>query len=180
MRGNFMGIDIHYLIMLSFIGSLLEVIGVALQYGITRDYPGINWWVWGYVSLALGFLLFNFYDQLPISFITVVVPNCLFVLRPVFLYVGITRFIGRKENKFLIFLLPALFIVVALYFTFVRASITGRTSALFLAVSLIALAATWQLQAHKPRNISASANYVSWTLLLLVLYFVIRTVALIF
>jgi PAS domain S-box-containing protein len=78
---------------------LIQVAAFALQYRMARNQPGVAWWLAWSGSAALGFLL-GFGRGIPGLQVPVIVGQNTFVLWGVlFLYVGVTRFLGHKEHR---------------------------------------------------------------------------------
>jgi len=158
-----MNVDIRALAIVMAITSGLQIIALILQYALNKTYRGIGWWVLWAVSTALGFSLIPLRDFTPagLTSISIILTNALLLVGWTFLYVGIMRFLDKKEHRGIIIALFAVFILSTFYFVYVNEYVNARSVILYGAVAIIGFLAAQGLFVNKTRSFAASANFIS-------------------
>ena len=169
-----MNIDIRTLAIVMTMTNVLQAIAIFLQYLINKSYRGIGWWVLGSAMTAMGYILLSLRDIIPIALITIIFANTLIVSGPIFLYIGIMRFLDRKESRGVISSIFSAFVLSFLYFTYVDNNITMRTAVVYTAVAVIALLNARSLLAGRSRSVSASERFLAMIFLVFGCFLVIR------
>ncbi len=172
-----MNIDIRTLVIVLGITNFLQVIAIFLQYLINKSYRGIGWWLLAFLSVALGFITALLRDVVSIKLISIIITNILTISGPLFIYIGITRFLGKKEQRGTIISFLVIFVLFCSYFTYVTDDINARTVILSVSLSAISFLTAQKLYANKTRSIAASANFLSAGWLIQGLFFALRGVA---
>ena len=168
--------DIRTLAILLGITNILQVIAIFIQYLINKTYRGIGWWVLGFTSNAIGFVLLLLRDSIPIELISIIVTNAFLILGTIFQYIGIMRFLEKKENRWIVISILAVYILSFSYFTYVKPDFTAR-SVLFSAIATtISFLMAQGLFFNKIRSITASANFNSAVFLAQGCFFAFRAV----
>jgi len=159
-----MNIDLRTLILVLGIANFLQVIAIFLQYRINRTYPGIGWWLLAFLSLAVGFIFTLLRDGLPIKLITIIAGSTLTFSGPVFMYIGVMRFLGKKENRKMVIWLYVIFLLLYFYYTYVIDDINARSVISAAIIAFYSFLTVQKLFVYKQRSITASANYlcVAW------------------
>ncbi|MCX6089591.1 MAG: hypothetical protein NTX88_04305, partial [Candidatus Atribacteria bacterium] len=62
-----MNIDLRTLIIVLGITEILQTSALFLQYLMNKTYRGMGWWVGGFASVAVGFILLLFRDFISID-----------------------------------------------------------------------------------------------------------------
>ncbi len=169
--------DIRTLAIILGITNLLQVIAIFIQYRVNKAYRGIGWWVFGFASVALGFVFMILRDIVPVPPIAIISGNALTVLGSIFLYIGVMRFLDRKENRGVVISIFAVFLLLFLYFMLVTNDITARTVIVSATLATISFFIAQSLFVHKIRAIAASANFISAVFFAHGCYFAVRSVA---
>jgi len=169
-----MGIDIHTLIIIISISNLLQVAALFFQYSLNKVYNGVGWWLLGTAFSAIGYGLLFLRGIIPFKLITVILANSLILTGFILIYIGVMRFLERKESRRVIISVSAVFIISFLYYTFGNDDITMRTVVVYSAVAIISLLTAKDLFINKTESIMASANFNSIVYLLYGLFFTFR------
>jgi PAS domain S-box-containing protein len=166
--------DIRTLAILLGITNVLQVIVLFLQYKANKTYHGIGWWVLGSASSALGFALLLLRDRISIELISIIVTNALLILSAVFQYIGIMRFLDKQENRWIVIVILAVYLLSFSYFTYVRPDLNARSVLFSVIATMISFVAAHGLFVNKTRSITASANFIAAVFFAQGVYFVFR------
>ena len=154
-----MNIDLRTLALVVGISNLLHVGALFLQYRLNSTYRGTGWWVLGFTSMALGFALLLLRDLIASLLITVVTANALILLGPALIYIGVMRFLDRRENRTILVSLFAGFFLSFFYYTYGADDMKLRTVIISAAVATLLLMTAGNLFRHKTLVTAASANF---------------------
>jgi diguanylate cyclase (GGDEF)-like protein/PAS domain S-box-containing protein len=168
--------DIRTIALILGITNILQVAALLLLYRVNKTYRGIGWWVSGFISIAVGFVLLIMRDIVSIALVTIFFGNVLIVSGEILLYIGIMRFLGRKENLRIILPIFVVFILPFFYFNYVNNDLEVRTVLVSIALAPLSFLPAQALFVHKPRAIAASANFVSAAFLANSIFFALRAV----
>jgi PAS domain S-box-containing protein len=173
-----MNIDLRTLAIVLGIINVLQVVGLFLQYLVNRIYRGVGWWLLWSASTAIGFMFLLLRDVVSSEMISIsiIFANALLLAGQIFLYVGIMRFLERKEHRGIVISIFTFFILSTFYAVYVNRDENARALILYVSASVISFLTAQALLVHKPRSIAASANFLSAFFLLYGLYFSFRTV----
>ncbi len=125
--------------------------------------------VMGYVFIALR-------DLVPIKLITIIAANCLIVLGPICIYVGIMRFLNKEENRSVIVSVFVVFLLSFFYYTYFDDNITLRTVIVYAVAGFFSLLTVQSLFLYKTRLITTSAYFNALLLLINGCFFAFRAV----
>ena len=156
-----MNIDLRTLALVLGLAYGLQAIIFFAQYLIEKTYRGTEKWVLGFASTAFGFFLLSFRGLISNELIVIFLGNTLLVLGSLFLYMGIMRFLDRRENRGVIYSILIVFPASYFYFTYVNNDITARSLILFVALAVLFLWSAFSLFFNKMQSITASAYFVS-------------------
>jgi PAS domain S-box-containing protein len=171
-----MNIDVRTLIIIMGITNILQVIAVFIQFSINKTYKGIGWWLLGFIWVALGSGLIILREYLAYQTVNIFATNILLLLGPVFHYIGIMRFLNKKENR--IFIFSVITILIVLFSIFIK-DITVRSAIISSALSVTALFTAWSLFINRMRSISMSTYLMIGLFLLQGGFFAFRAIDLI-
>jgi diguanylate cyclase (GGDEF)-like protein/PAS domain S-box-containing protein len=162
---------------LAFIQSLILVTQVTVlfvQYRVDRTYPGIRWLVLGSTLMALGFI---FMPMVTVKSLEMLArfANPLLVLGQIFLYIGITRFLDKKENRRILIWIFAVFIFFYFYYMYVNNDISARTVVVNATLAAIAIMTAYKLFFKKDRLTSGSAIFTATVFLIYGCFLTVRT-----
>ena len=171
-----MNIDIRTLAIIAGIASLLQVIALFLQYRLNKAYQGIGWWLLSFASMVVGYGLIAARELISIKLITIITANFLITLGPAFIYIGIMRFLDKKENRSIVFSIFAVFFLFFFYYTYFDNNITLRTVIIYAIAGFFSLLTVQSLFLHKTRVVTTSAYFNALLLLINGCFFVFRAV----
>ena len=169
-----MNVDIRTLFLVLGIVDVMQVIVFFLLYLVNRAYKGIGWWVLGSALSAAGLGIVLLQDVVSIELVSIVAASALLVSGQIFLYIGVMRFLGKQENRWLVISVFALFLLAFLYYSYVNNDITARTVIVSVTTAAVSLLTADRLFINKSRPIAASANFTAAVLLVSGGYFMIR------
>lgn len=171
-----MSIDIHTLSLIAGLGSFLQVLAISLQYKVNRRIPGISWWLFCFISIALGYafsLLREFSSNIPL---TVVATNILFVSGLMFQYIGTMKFLGKPEKQRTIFIIFTVFLPLCLYFTYIQDDLAIRSMIISVTIAIYSFLTAHAFFFFKTRSISVSANFNALITLVHSCFYLFRTI----
>jgi len=171
-----MNVDIGTLLLVLGIVDVLQVIVFFFLYLVNKADRGIGWWVLGSALSATGLGLVLLQDIRSFEQISITSAGTLLVLAQIFLYIGVMRFLDRKENRWLVMSVFALFILSFFYYSYIINDLTARTVIVSGATAAVSLLTADRLFINKSRPIAASANFTAAVLLISGAYFMIRAV----
>ena len=171
-----MNVDIGTLLLVLGIVDIIQVIVFFLLYLVNKADRGIGWWVLGSALSATGLGLVLLQDIRSFEQISTTSAGTLLVLGQIFLYIGVMRFLDRKENRWIVSSVFALFILSFFYYSYVINDVSARTVIVSAATAAVSLLTADRLFINKSRPIAASANFTAAVLLISGAYFMIRAV----
>jgi PAS domain S-box-containing protein len=152
--------DIRTLAYISCITYILQLIALFVQYIVNKTHRGVNYWLLGSALSALGVI---FLPLVAVKSLEVLarIANPLIVVGQVFLYIGIIRFLDKKEDRGLLVSVFSAFIALYYYFMFFKNDISARTFVLTSALVVISFMTVHLLYFHKNKLITGSANFTA-------------------
>ena len=154
-----MKLDILTLLTILCIASLIQFIILFIQYKVNKKYNGIVFWVLGYAFMAAGYMLLFIRGFISVKLIAIISANSLILLGSIFLYLGVMRFIDKKESRGIIFTLFIVFILSFVYYTYFNDDIKLRTAIIYSAMAVISLLTAQGLFFCKDYAIKASVYF---------------------
>ena len=173
-----MNIDIHTLAVVLGVVNILQVVAFFLQYQANHTYEGLGWWLLLSVLTALGVvcMFLRIFVSPGLVLPSILVTNVLFVGGEIFLYIGIMRFLGTRENRGMIVSVFTVFFLSTVYVLFLDRHDQLRVIIFYAALAAFAFPTARGLFVHKTRQISASAGFLCLVLLAQGVYFVARAI----
>jgi PAS domain S-box-containing protein len=169
--------DIRTLAVILGIIQVAELVVFAMLASVNRAYRGIGWWLRGSALAAVG-MLFMILRAFPaLRLVGVLAQDTLILLAVIFFYVGIMRFLGRREPWRALTVVFTAFLATHVYFIVGRDDIHVRTIALCLALVVVSLLTAVGLWQHKMRSIRATANFLAVAFAFNGAYFAFRGVS---
>lgn len=158
--------DVRTLVVVLGITHVIQLLALTLEASVSRAYKGIGWWLlWS--AAALGGFVFILLRSLDlIGKVGILGQNGLLILGVIFLYVGIVRFLGRRERPALLITGYALFLAALAYFAYVDDEIAVRVALISLAFMGVALLTAWTLWRHAQETLRATALFLAAVFLL--------------
>lgn len=153
-----------------------QIIALTVQYRVNTTYRGIGWWLLGSILMVVGFI---FMPMLTIKSLVILarIANPLVILGQISLYIGITRFLDMKENRWTLASLFSLYVLCYYYYMYAMQSVSGRTVVTSAAVAAIALMTAYKLFLNKDRFNSVSTNFTAAIFLVYGCFFIVNTSA---
>lgn len=155
-----MNFDIQTLAFISSLTFLCQLIALFIQYVVNKSYRGVVWWLIGSAFWAVGVILMPLVSVKSVA-VFARIANPMIILGQIFLYIGMARFVNRKENIWVLLSITIIPILFYYYFMFVFNDITSRTLSLMVPFTTIALMTASTLYINKDRYISISANFTT-------------------
>ena len=171
-----MNLDIQTLATISCLTFLGQALALLMQFLINRVDRGVRWWLSGSTLLAIGVILLPMVSIKPVE-ILARLGNPLNVLGQILLYIGVLRFLDKKESRWLLILIFAVFLIFYYYFMFVDNSISGRSLVLITVMAVISFMTAFRLFINKDKHNSGSANFTALVFLVYACFLVIRLLA---
>jgi len=165
--------EINTLAFISGLVFLAQFIALYIQYFVNKTSQGVIWWLLGSTFMALGAIFSPLLYVKPFEFLARFA-NPLIVLGQIFLYVGIVRFLERKENKKLLIFVYVAFFLSYNYFIYFYNDISSRTLTITLLLSSTSFLTSAELFHNKDRHINGSAIFTAIVFLAYGLFSFIR------
>lgn len=141
--------------------NLLQLVAFFIQYRIDPARPGPGCWTVANVLGCVGFAV-NFLRDFPsIQTASIVAYNLSLIGSQILIYVGILRFLGRRERRGPLLALAALAAAVALAFTTVHDDIVARRICGSVFYALFCFASSLALLRHNTPDIAVGARAVA-------------------
>ena len=153
------GIDIRTLVLILGVTHLIQVAVFLQQYKINQTYQGLGWWLLWSAAAVVGFISMLLRDIPSLHSPAIIVQNSVLFLGTIFIYIGVVRFLDRKENGKVIISVYAAFIAAFIYFVYVHDNIIVRSVIICGALAGTSFFTAWALLVYKLPVIAASANF---------------------
>lgn len=141
--------------------AILQAITIFIYYQMNRGNPGVRWWLWGSTIFCLGFLSLLLRDYPALADMSIVLSNALLLLGVIGHYIGITRFLGKREDPRMLLAIFVIALAPLIFLTYAHDDITARTVVVSTAISFVSLLIFLRLLRDRPPQISLSANIMA-------------------
>lgn len=138
-------IDVRTLLitqMLSY--ALCTGVMAVLWHQNRRRYAGLGFWLANFVMQTLGVVLIVLRGVAP-DWLSIIAGNVVLVAGPIFLYVGLERFVGRRSRQLHNGVLLLVFTLLHTYFTFAQPNLAARNINVSAAVIVVCAQLAWLL-----------------------------------
>jgi len=153
-----MKFDIPTLAFILSLTGITQVIALFIQYRVNRTYRGMGWWLLGSALMVLGFTFLILAQVKAIGIISMF-GNPLLISGRICLFIGVLRFLGKKENVILTMMAFVVSIALYYYFLYGNINISARTVVVSSAIALFSLMPAYSLFFNKNSNFSGSARF---------------------
>ena len=172
---EFMTLDIHTLAIILSLANFLQVIALFIQYRLNKIYKGLGWWTLGSAAWAFGFV-FNYLRDTPgyVGPAAIAANNFLFIAGMILLYVGVMRFQGLRERRFLLTVICTVVTLIAIYFTYFDPNLVIRRVNISVGLAAISYLIAWRLYIYRIRFISVLTHFLASIFALNGLFFTVR------
>jgi PAS domain S-box-containing protein len=171
-----MNIDLRTLILVAGITNFIQVVAIFCQRQIYKSYRGVGWWLLGFLSIAVGFIFTLLRDVTTFKLLTIIAGSTLTFSGPVFVYIGVMRFLNKKENRAMVFWLYVVFLLPYFYFTYLQDDINARSVIGAVMVTFYSFLTAQRMYFYKTRSIAASATFLSIAWCIQGCFFTLRSI----
>lgn len=168
-----MELDILTLSIVSCLVYVCQVIALYIQYRISKSLIGVRWWLLGTTFAALG-VIFMPMVMVPSLLKLAMVSIPLSILGQIFLYIGIARFLGKNEKRWVLTAIFTLFALGYYFFMFVSNSISDRTVVYTATMFVLLMMSAIALFRYRNSSFSSSAIFTGVVFFVFGLYSIIR------
>lgn len=154
-----MNLNTQTLVFILSLSLLAQVIALFVQYRVVnRSYRGIGLWLLGSSLMALGFVFMPFVSVESLLFLAMIA-NPLMAFGQILLYLGIAKFLNKREHRWILSLFFSLFLLAYYYFMFIYSDIAGRTIVVNIALAIISFLTAYTLLLEKRKFTSTSVKF---------------------
>lgn len=168
-----MHLDIRTLVFELALIYIVLFLAILAQYIINKRYQGMNYWLAGTASMALGYVLMPFVSMKSLILLAAFA-NPFVELGYVFLYMGLLEFLGEKKSKLMPSVLYLLYLIVYFYYIFIQNDITLRTIVVTLFIVTMSCMIVDVLIRKKDFGTAKAANFMALVFAAHGVYFTIR------
>lgn len=155
---HFMKFDVHTLALALGITFAIQFIVFLIEYSQHKQYKGLGWWLLWSVAGVIGFLFLLARQIAPIERFSVVGQNTMLILASFFIYIGLMRFLGKKERLGLLLIIFAGFFFPFVYFVFFDDNIFIRGILIWLTVGIVSFVSGYDLYLYKNKSVETAAR----------------------
>ncbi len=173
-----MDLDIRTLVFVLGLLHLIQVIVFYYQYTANRAFPGVRWWLLWSTAGVVGFgcMLLRTVPFLETG--AILLQNAMLLLGVMMLYVGILRFLDRRENRALLVSVGVTYVAAQVYFLLAHDHYAARGVVMSTGLAVMGFMSARALWAYTPAGIRPLARFLAWMFLLHGGYHAIRAVLL--
>lgn len=171
-----MNIDIRTLALVLGITHIIQVLVFTHQYATNKTIRGVGWWLMWCAAEAAGFACMFLRGIPSIDSMAVIAQNALIVLGVIFLYIGIMRFLGKKENSRIVVSIFAVFLLSISYFVWVDNDIQVRGILISVVLVTVSFLSAQGLFVNQAPAVTGSANFITAVFIAHGCYFALRAV----
>lgn len=169
-----MRLDIGTLSFILCFSSILQIIGIYSQVRLNKSFPGTKYWVIGNTLTTFGTFFMFMRVFTSNKFIAIILSNNLILLGEIILYIGIVRFLGKKEKRCILSGTYGIFLITFLYFTYINDNITLRVVIFSIALAIVSMLSAVELLCNEKALYMSSYRFTGGIFLLYGLFFAIR------
>lgn len=154
-----MNLDLKTLILVLGITHLMQVLVFYHQYKVNKQYKGIGWWLLWSAAESIGFIFMLLRSVPEIQTYMILFQNIFIVSGTVFIYIGVMRFLDKKENLKIIIPAFIVFFVVHLFFVLIIDNIQIRSINVNTTLALISYLTAYSLFNNNTPSIRATTVF---------------------
>jgi len=170
-----MEIDIRTLVFVIGFTHLLQLTIFFLQYKINRVYKGIGWWLLWSAAEMFGFIIMLFRDIPAFLPYAILIQNTFIIMGIIFIYIGLIRFLDKKENIKLIIAIFTLFEIGLIFLIFLYNNYQIRSAYLNFTVATVTIITAINIYINNITAVKSSANFCVAVFMLHGFFFIYRT-----
>lgn len=168
-----MKLDISTLAMVSCLTFLAQSLALLVQFIVNRVDRGVRWWLVGSTFMAIGVMFMPLVAVKSLELLARIA-NPLVVLGHIFLYIGVLRFLDKKENSWSLLFIYAGFLFFYFYFMLVDNTISGRSIVLIIVIAVLSAMTAFRLFRHNDRTVAVSGRFTAFVFLAYALFLALR------
>ena len=172
-----MKLDIRTLSFILCTCSIIQVIVIYVQARLNKKFGEIRYWVMGNLLNAIGILLVFARPNISNSFISIILSNMLIISGQLYIYMGILKFLNKKEKRYIIFSIALVSISAFSYFTYINDNLNCRIVIASLILALNALLIAFELLSCKNIQIRASVRFLGVLFLFYGIFYLMRSIS---
>lgn len=155
-------LDIRTILVLTALSSLINAAVMIFIYRIAPRYPGLNYWVLGNTSFAIGCVLVLARGQIS-DLVSIIIANGFILLGPALLQDGIHHFLAAPAPKRRNWVYPfiSLNLLFLSHFTFVHDNLSARVAIAALTIFVVFSDNVWCLMRRTPPTLRLAAQFTT-------------------
>lgn len=154
---------------------ITQVIVLFIQFKVSKAYRGIGWWVLGSASMAIGVMLMPLVTVKSLL-VYAGFANPLVVLGQILLYIGMLRFLGRKEKPLILGSIFAVFFILYNFFIYIDYDLSMRTLLINVTLAVITLMTVYSLLSKRDGPVPVSKSFSAGVFAIYSCFLIFRTV----
>jgi PAS domain S-box-containing protein len=132
------------MLMYAIVNIVCAVVMAFVWYQNRKHFAGLSFWLADLILQAGGALLIVLRGAVP-DLVSTVVANAMILSGIVIIYIGLERFVGKRSSQIHNYVLFAVFILIATYFTSIKPSLETRSIILSLITAIFTFQCSWLL-----------------------------------
>ncbi len=132
------------MLMYAIVNIVCAVVMAFVWYQNRKYFAGLSFWLADLILQAGGALLIVLRGVVP-DFVSMVVANAMILAGIVIIYIGLERFVGKRSWQIHNYVLLAVFILIATYFTLVQPSLEARSLIISVMTAIFTFQCCWLL-----------------------------------
>ena len=132
------------MLMYAVVNIVCALIMAFVWYQNRKHFASISFWLADLVLQAGGALLIVLRGLVP-DFVSMVVANTMILAGIVIIYIGLERFVGKRSSQIHNYILLAVFVSIATYFTLAQPSLEARSINANLLIAIFTAQCCWLL-----------------------------------
>jgi PAS domain S-box-containing protein len=163
------------MLMYSIVNIVCAIVMAVAWYQNRKYFSGLSFWLADLVLQAGGAILIVLRGTVP-DFVSMVVANTMILAGIVIIYIGLERFLGQRSSQIHNYVLLALFVPIATYFTLAQPSLEVRSAVISLMTFIFTFQCYWLLMHRVALNNRPTTRLVGIVFAGYALVAVIRTI----
>ena len=139
---------------------LIQALILFWQHKLNTMFRGIQWWIAGSLTIAIGVLCLAPGEETMLYYL-VFAGHPLMVLGQIFIYVGVVRFVEKKENNLRLMVFYVLFILAYALRIWDGKCLSAGDFLYYVAMGLIMALSAYRLQAEMAQKIGKARHFVA-------------------
>ncbi len=153
-----MRIDVYTLAIVLGIIHAIQFVIFLTEFYYHKNYKGPGWWLLWSVTGLLGFIFLVTRQIKSVESISIFGQNLMLVLATVFIYIGIMRFLEKRERSNVLLIIFLIFIIPFSYYVFIDDNIHVRTILIWLTLGSVSFLSGYDLYLYRTKSIAIAAN----------------------